>query len=151
MCRFKSGYAHSGKAHSEGHWFGIPEVVGSSPSAGLMEYRDYPARLDRVVDGDTIDVVADLGFRTHKSIRVRVKGIDTNEVYGVAKDTEEYAIGKEQSEFAESFFTGEDEWSLILRVFGEETGKYGRWLGDICVDGEWYTDAIEEEWPSVSI
>lgn len=112
-----------------------------------MEYRDFPAHLDRVVDGDTIDVVVDLGFRTHRDVRVRVRGVDTNEVYGVSKDTEEYQVGKDQSNFAKSFLNTDK--SLILRTFGEETGKYGRWIGDICVDSTWYSDALTDKWPEV--
>ena len=36
----------------------------------------YNAKLDRVVDGDTIDAMVDLGFSTWKHVRIRLSGID---------------------------------------------------------------------------
>ena len=40
---------------------------------------EYKAIVDRVVDGDTIDVTIDLGFKTWKKVRVRMEGINTPE------------------------------------------------------------------------
>ena len=40
---------------------------------------EYEATLDRVVDGDTIDVLIDLGFNIHTKKRVRIFGINTPE------------------------------------------------------------------------
>ena len=40
---------------------------------------EYNAKVDRVVDGDTIDCTIDLGFSTWKKIRVRMEGINTPE------------------------------------------------------------------------
>jgi micrococcal nuclease len=50
----------------------------------------YRARLGRVVDGDTIDVLIELGFYVTLRERVRLEGIDTPEIYRVPKDSEEY-------------------------------------------------------------
>ena len=41
----------------------------------------YRARLGRVVDGDTIDVLIELGFYVTLRERVRLEGIDTPEIY----------------------------------------------------------------------
>ena len=38
---------------------------------------EYKAIVERVVDGDTIDVIIDLGFKTWKKVRVRMEGINT--------------------------------------------------------------------------
>ena len=112
-----------------------------------MEHRQYPAKLVGVVDGDTVDVEVDLGFRTYKKIRLRIKGIDTSEVYGVPKDTTEYETGVEQSAFAEEFLAGGGEWPLLVKTYEEEKGRYGRWVADIFVDGNSYAEAVLENWP----
>ena len=39
----------------------------------------YNAKLDRVVDGDTVDALVDLGFDTWKKVRIRFYGIDAYE------------------------------------------------------------------------
>ena len=53
----------------------------------------YRAELDRVVDGDTLDVVIDLGFYIKIKERIRLEGIDAPEIYGVPQDSEEYPQG----------------------------------------------------------
>ena len=40
---------------------------------------EYKAKLLRVIDGDTVDCVIDLGFNVRLKERVRLKGIDTPE------------------------------------------------------------------------
>lgn len=112
---------------------------------------EYRACLDRVVDGDTIDLEVDLGFRTHKNIRVRLLGVDTAETYGVSHDTEEYRLGAEQTRFVKEYLDREGEWPLIF-VSKEEGGKYGRWLGDIRPrGGEPLSEALINKWPEVEV
>lgn len=113
------------------------------------EYWSYRARLERVVDGDTVDLEVDLGFRTHKTIRVRLPNVDTAEIYGSEKDSEEYKKGIEQTKFVEDFLNVDGEWPLRFESM-EESGKYGRWIGDISIDGEYLTEALISEWPEVS-
>ena len=43
----------------------------------------YRAELDRVVDGDTFDVLIDLGFYIRIKERIRLEEVDTPEIYGV--------------------------------------------------------------------
>lgn len=112
------------------------------------DYWNYRAELERVVDGDTIDIRVDLGFRTYKKVRVRLEGVDTAETYGVKKGSDEYERGKEQTRFVENFLDVEGEWPIRFES-GEETGKYGRWMGDLSVDGERLTEALISEWPEV--
>jgi len=52
---------------------------------------EYKAIVDRVVDGDTIDVTIDLGFKTWKKVRVRMEGINTPE--SRTRDLEEKKLG----------------------------------------------------------
>ena len=88
--------------------------------------------VDRVVDGDTIDVTIDLGFRLYHKIRVRLAGIDTPEVR--TKDgvyLEEKAAGiRAKSHLVECI-----EKATEITLQTEKTGKYGRYLGVVYADG----------------
>ena len=84
----------------------------------------------RVVDGDTIDVVIDLGFDLSKKERVRVAGVDTPEKR--TRDLEEKALGIDATywlkEKLEGAVSGDDELSVRTELVGG-VGKYGRLLG----------------------
>lgn len=116
------------------------------------DYYTYRGRVTNVVDGDTLDVFIDQGFEDYKLIRVRVKDVDTDEIFGVAKDTDEYQRGMEQKQFVEDFTEvdehGFEDFPLSVRTFGK--GKYGRWVGRIWKDGEDLANALIEEWPDVA-
>ena len=81
---------------------------------------EYRARCERVVDGDTIDVVIDLGLGVFKRERLRLLGINAPEVRG-----DEREAGKEASRFLCSFIEGR---SIVIRTFKDRKGKYGRYL-----------------------
>ena len=83
----------------------------------------------KVVDGDTIDIVIDLGFNLSKKERVRLAGIDSPE--SRTKDLEEKKLGLESKEFLKRRL--EDGRASGLRVKTEKDGKYGRMLGWIYV------------------
>ena len=92
------------------------------------------ARIDRVVDGDTIDVTFDLGFGLSKRERVRVAGVDTPEKR--TRNLEEKKLGidatKWLQEKIESTINGDDE--LTIRAdLKNSVGKYGRLLGWLYV------------------
>tara|TARA_R100000388_G_C7240022_1_gene160617 strand:- start:1654 stop:2040 length:387 start_codon:yes stop_codon:yes gene_type:complete len=79
----------------------------------------------KVVDGDTVDVIIDLGFDMFKKERIRLNGIDAPESRTL--DTEEKALGIDAKEFLERRLEDcENLW-----VATEKDGKYGRMLGDI--------------------
>tara|TARA_A100000172_G_scaffold78305_1_gene63722 strand:- start:61 stop:477 length:417 start_codon:yes stop_codon:yes gene_type:complete len=86
----------------------------------------YKAKLDRVVDGDTIDVNIDLGFDITVHKRVRLAGIDTPE--SRTRDLEEKKRG-----LAAKYRLTEilDQGSLVVE--SKEVGKYGRVLGVLTV------------------
>jgi micrococcal nuclease len=106
-----------------------------------MDLWQYRARVDRIVDGDTLDLVIDLGFGvrlTGDEARVRLRNIDTAETYGVSKDSEEYATGTRHKAFVEEWVARADaevddeEWPLFVQTEkDDERGKYGRWLAVI--------------------
>jgi|APHM01.1.fsa_nt_gi hypothetical protein len=114
----------------------------------------YRAKLDDVVDGDTVDLEVDLGFRTYKSIRVRLPGIDTAEMWGVERSTERYKTALKQHKFVEEQLKPEttEEWHLVFKSSGE-SGKYGRWIGDVKKKGdeEFLSEKLVDEWPGIEV
>ena len=86
--------------------------------------------VDRVVDGDTIDVTLDLGFNICKSERIRVAGIDTPEKR--TRNLEEKELGIDATEWLKSKLEGAiaGEEDLVIKTELEGgMGKYGRLLG----------------------
>ena len=87
-------------------------------------------KINRVVDGDTIDVTIDLGFDIYKKERVRVAGVDTPEKR--TRDKEEKILGIDATnwlkEKLEAAIRGDDELTIRTELVGG-VGKYGRLLG----------------------
>lgn len=82
--------------------------------------------VDKVVDGDTVDVTVDLGFDIHHKIRVRLYGINTPECR--TRDLEEKKLGfAAKDRLAELINVNLND--LYLRT--KEKGKFGRYLGEI--------------------
>ena len=88
----------------------------------------------KVVDGDTIDVIIDLGFDLYKKERVRVAGVDTPEKR--TRDLEEKKLGIDATNWMkdqlESAIQGEDDLVIRTEIDGG-FGKYGRLLGWLYV------------------
>ena len=97
-------------------------------------YNFRVVKINRVVDGDTIDVTIDLGFDLYKKERVRVAGVDTPEKR--TRDKEEKALGIDATnwlkEKLESTLRGDSELSVRTELVGG-VGKYGRLLGWLYV------------------
>ena len=91
-------------------------------------------KINRVVDGDTIDVTIDLGFDLLKKERVRVAGVDTPEKR--TRDLEEKALGLDATKWLkeklETTLRGDSELSVRTELVGG-VGKYGRLLGWLYV------------------
>lgn len=84
--------------------------------------------VDKVVDGDTVDLTIDLGFGVFTQQRIRLAGIDTPELRGGTEFTKELA--QEAKKRVEEFLSyGE----IFVRTEKDRTGKYGRYLGHIIV------------------
>lgn len=89
----------------------------------------YKAKVTRVVDGDTIDVTIDLGFKITTHQRIRLKGINTPETYTVKKESEEYKKGMASKLFViDRIKKNKDE---VIVETNKDTGKFGRYIGDI--------------------
>ena len=86
--------------------------------------------INRVLDGDTIDVTIDLGFDLYKKERVRIAGVDTPEKR--TRDLEEKALGIDATnwlkEKLEGAVAGDDDLVIRTELVGG-VGKYGRLLG----------------------
>ena len=94
-------------------------------------YTYYVRKVEGVVDGDTIDVLIDLGFDILFASRVRLAGIDTPE--SRTKDLNEKALGLEAKEYLKKQL--KDAKSVIIKTEKMDSSeKYGRILGWIYVD-----------------
>ena len=86
--------------------------------------------IKKVLDGDTIDVIIDLGFDLAKTERVRIAGVDTPEKR--TRNLEEKALGIDATEWLkdklESAIDGDDDLVIRTELVGG-VGKYGRLLG----------------------
>ena len=89
----------------------------------------YEAKIVRVVDGDTMDIVIDLGFKITTNQRIRLKGINTPETFNVKRDSEEYKKGIIAKEFVIKRI--EENNSEALIDTDKDTGKYGRYIATI--------------------
>ena len=93
-------------------------------------YNFRVTKIVKVLDGDTIDVLIDLGFDLFKKERVRIAGVDTPEKR--TRDLEEKALGMDATEWLkdklESTIDGDDELTIRTELVGG-VGKYGRLLG----------------------
>ena len=97
-------------------------------------YNFRVVKIDKVVDGDTIDVTIDLGFELYKKERVRIAGVDTPEKR--TRDLEEKALGLDATYWMkkqlEDTIAGDEELIIRTELKGG-TGKYGRLLGWLYV------------------
>jgi len=91
---------------------------------------EYSCKIDRVVDGDTVDVDIDLGFGIWlRKERVRLYGIDTPECR--TRDLEEKKYGLAAKAFVQDFLpVGSTQ---TLRTQKDDKGKFGRILGEFVV------------------
>ena len=101
-------------------------------------YNFRVTKINKVVDGDTIDVTIDLGFDLYKKERVRVAGIDTPEKR--TRNLEEKALGIDATnwlkEKLDGAIDGDDELTIRTELSGG-IGKYGRLLGWLYIgDGD---------------
>ena len=101
-----------------------------TPPSRKSCYNFRVVSIDKVVDGDTIDVTIDLGFDLSKKERVRVAGVDTPEKR--TRNLEEKALGLDATawikDHLEGAIDGDDD--LIIRTeLDGGVGKYGRLLG----------------------
>lgn len=120
----------------------------------MTDWFKYQARLKRIVDGDTIDVELDLGFRITRVVRLRLADVDTAEIYGVEHESEEYEQGKVHSDFVGNWFDSRQnfsEWPFVVKTDKDSKGKYGRFIATVTAkqDGSTLNDALVDSFPEV--
>ena len=89
---------------------------------------EYKIKLDRVIDGDTIDAYIDLGFDVSVKKRIRFMGINTPE--SRTRDLEEKAKGLAAKERVKELLEGCEN----IKLTSHGVGKYGRCLGELFID-----------------
>ena len=97
-----------------------------------MEKYIYRGKLERVVDGDTIDALIDVGFDIWIKKRIRYSGIDTWE--SRTRNLEEKAKGLEAKARNKELLMEVSSKSGYFRLKSYGVGKYGRVLGEIFIE-----------------
>tara|TARA_B100000287_G_scaffold30107_1_gene28315 strand:+ start:3398 stop:3862 length:465 start_codon:yes stop_codon:yes gene_type:complete len=112
-------------------------MAAMTPPSRKSCYNFRVTNIDKVLDGDTIDVTIDLGFDLYKKERVRIAGVDTPEKR--TRNLEEKELGIDATnwlkEKLESTLAGDDELTIRTELHGG-VGKYGRLLGWLYVGEE---------------
>lgn len=110
-----------------------------------------------VVDGDTVDLLVDQGFRDYSRIRVRLDGIDTAELYGTADGSPEHELAEDQAAhvaawLADAAAAATGPWPLVVQTYRDATGKYGRLLAAVVrrSDDSNLTTSLVDEWPTAA-
>jgi micrococcal nuclease len=89
----------------------------------------YNGTVVYVVDGDTVDILVDLGFDISYKIRVRMLGIDTPEMKGKKAAEREHA--KQAKAFVETTVLNKQ---VVIKTYKDDTDKYGRYLAEIYLE-----------------
>ena len=107
---------------------------------------EYKCKVNKVIDGDTVDVDIDLGFGVVLTDeRVRVMGIDTPE--SRTRDKVEKLFGLASKKRLKELLSKHCVLKTEINKNGEDMkGKFGRVLGDfVAADGRMITDILIEE------
>ena len=96
-----------------------------------MDKYIYRAKLDRVVDGDTVDALIDVGFDIWFKKRIRFKGVDTWE--SRTRNLEEKALGLKAKARTKDLLEKVSSKPGYFRIKSYGLGKYGRVLADVFI------------------
>ena len=96
-----------------------------------MEKYNYRAKLVKVIDGDTIDALIDVGFDIWFKKRIRFKGVDTWE--SRTRNLEEKALGLKAKARTKELLEKVSSKSGYFRIKSYGLGKYGRVLADVFI------------------
>lgn len=101
---------------------------------------EYSANVVRVVDGDTVDVLVDLGFKISMKMRLRLQGIDAPEIFRGDEASREK--GKLARTWLESQVLGMD---VLIVTNKDKTGKFGRYVAKIYLEERDICDEMVKE------
>ena len=96
-----------------------------------MDKYIYRAKLDRVIDGDTVDAMIDVGFDIWIKKRIRYMGIDTWE--SRTRDLDEKKKGLAAKARNKDLLLNVSEKPGYFRLKSHGVGKYGRVLGELFI------------------
>jgi len=128
-----------------------PPTTPKPPEMDKSDLYVYRARVVDVIDGDTVDLEVELGFRTKMHVRMRVAGVDTGEVFFVEEESDEFEKGQIHKAFTADYLYDEEGNPHDLLFESYEEGYYGRWVGDVIRDGaeDSLSEALIDEFPDV--
>ena len=89
---------------------------------------EYKAKVTRVVDGDTVDLLIDVGFNIHIKERARLYGIDAPESRTLDKEEKKRVLAA-KARLQELIKNTKKK--VIIKTELDKKGKYGRILGVI--------------------
>ena len=95
----------------------------------------YSAKVEQVVDADTVDLLIDLGLRCSVRIRARLYGIDAPERFTLA--------GREATTFVTVHIAGVRS-QVIVKTYKDPIDKYGRWVADLFINGRSLSELLIE-------
>lgn len=90
---------------------------------------EYKAKLEKIVDGDTIDVTIDVGFKITTNQRIRFAKVNTAEIFHADVNSSDYKKGLEAKEYVERRFK-ENNNEMRLETY-KWPGMHGRYTGII--------------------
>lgn len=91
----------------------------------------YSAEVKKIIDGDTLDIVIDLGFDTLRKSRVRLYGVNTPE--SRTSNIEEKKLGLAAKEFTEQWVSNLGG-KIKIQTILDKNEKYGRILAMVWDD-----------------
>ena len=94
---------------------------------------EYKGKMVYVVDGDTFDIVCDLGFYITHQIRVRLKDLDTAEIYR-PENAAELKHGQEARDFIRGLV--EKNPDVVIRTYKEKASTFERFVADVMIHDE---------------
>ena len=107
-----------------------------------MKLYNYLCTIDRVIDGDTVDVIVDMGFYLKQTVRIRLLNVNTPE-----RGEEEWSIA---TEALKDLIKQGEKVDKNFWLSTHKTGKFGRWLGSLQSydKGIAINLTMAERWPS---
>ena len=105
---------------------GHPRVC--SAAEGQPALWRYPARLLRVVDGDTIDAAVDLGFDIQHRVRLRLAGIQAPEIRGPQSTEQSRCAGLAAKAYLVQRLADNND---LMEIVSSRHGKWRRWVADL--------------------
>lgn len=93
----------------------------------MSELYTYKAKILEVVDGDTLDILIDLGFEVSYKTRIRLLGVDTPEIH--SKNADIKKSGQISKKFVEEWVGRNPD--VIVSTVKDKSEKYGRILATL--------------------